>query len=416
MDGTTAPTIVIGAGLAAVTAAETLRDAGYDGPLVLIGKEEHQPYLRPPLSKGLLLGTEDEESIRLRAPEWYERRAVELRLGSPVLVIDRAERLVHVRGSDALRYDRLLIATGASPCSLPVPGADLHGVHLLRTLDDTRRLQAALVEDAGAASRRLVVVGSGWIGMEIAAAARTLGADVTVVGIEQVPLSAAIGPELGGVFLRRHQRAGVRFHLGETIAAIRERDGRAAGVVLGSGEEVPADLVLVAVGVRPADDVARLAGLTVDNGIRVGDGLRTNDPFVWAAGDVANVYRPELGRAERLEHWANAIATGRAAGRSMLHLPARLDEPPYFYTDQFDLGMEYWGHPSLTAGAELVVRGDLAAEAFVAFWVQPAGGGAVRVVAGMQVNVWDAQQEVTELIRSREPVHVDELRARGRAA
>lgn len=411
-----APTIMIGAGLAAVTAAETLRDEGYDGPLVLIGREEHQPYLRPPLSKGLLLGSEDEESIRLRTPEWYERRGVELRLGTEVVAIDRAERLVHARGSGALRYDGLLLATGASPRSLPVPGAALPGVHLLRTLDDTRRLQAALVADAGAAARRLVVVGSGWIGMEIAAAARTLGAEVTVVGIERVPLSAAIGAELGTVFLRRHQRAGVSFRLGETTAAILERKGRAAGVVLGSGEEVPADLVLVAIGVRPADGVARLAGLTVDDGVRVGDGLRTNDPFVWAAGDVANVYRPELGRAVRLEHWANAIATGKVAGRSMLHLPARLDELPYFYTDQFDLGMEYWGHPSLTIGADLVLRGDPAAEAFVAFWVRPATGREVRVVAGMHVNVWDVQEEVTGLIRSGAPVPVDELAGSGRAA
>ncbi len=253
----TEPLIAIGAGLAAVTAAETLRDEGYDGPIVLIGREEHQPYLRPPLSKGLLLGTEDEESIRLRPPEWYEQKGVELRLGTEVVAVDRDERRVHVRGSDALRYDRLLLATGASPRSLPIPGADLAGVHLLRTLDDTRRLQSSLVADAGAPSRRLVVIGSGWIGMEIAAAARTLGADVTVIGIEQVPLSAAIGRELGEVFLRRHRRAGVRFRLGEHIVAIRGSGGRATGVLLGSGEEVPADLVLVAVHPWDIDGAAR---------------------------------------------------------------------------------------------------------------------------------------------------------------
>jgi 3-phenylpropionate/trans-cinnamate dioxygenase ferredoxin reductase component len=413
----TEPMVMIGAGLAAVTAAQTLRDEGYDGPIRLIGREPHQPYLRPPLSKGLLLGTEDEESIRLRAAEWYASNDVELLLGVPVVGIDRHARTLEVRGSAPVGYGRLLIATGASPRVLPVPGADLDGVLLLRTLDDTRRLQAALVADAGAEPRRLVVVGSGWIGMEIAAAARTLGAEVDVIGLEQVPLSAAIGPDIGGVFLRRQQRAGVRFHLGETVTAIIGDEGRASGVVLGSGQRLPADLVLVAVGVRPDDDLARQAGLTVDNGIRVGDGLRTNDPAIWAAGDVAAVYRPDLGRAERLEHWANAIATGKVAGRSMLHLPARLDELPYFYTDQFDLGMEYWGHPSLTTGAELVIRGDLAAESFVAFWVRPDDSGVVRVVAGMHVNVWDAQHEITALISSGTAVTAKQLAApQGKAA
>jgi len=411
------PTVLIGGGLAAVTAAETLRDEGYDGPIQLIGREAHEPYLRPPLSKGLLLGTDDEESIRLRGADWYDCHDVELLLGAEVVGIGRREQLLDVRGRGPVPYGRLLIATGASPRALPIPGADLDGVLLLRTLDDTRRLQAALVEGAGADARRLVVVGSGWIGMEIAAAASTLGADVTVVGLEQVPLSGALGRDIGGVFLNRHRRAGVRFRLGETVTAIAGTDGRASGVVLGSGEQVPADLVLVAVGVRPEDDLARRAGLTVDNGIRVGDSLRTNDPAIWAAGDVAAVYRPDIGRVERLEHWANAIATGKVAARSMLHLPARLDELPYFYTDQFDLGMEYWGHPSLTVGAELVIRGDLDSGAFVGFWLRPDDLGTVRVVAGMHVNVWNAQHELTELIRSGAAVSAEQLVASpGKAA
>jgi NADPH-dependent 2,4-dienoyl-CoA reductase/sulfur reductase-like enzyme len=209
----------------------------------------------------------------------------------------------------------------------------------------------------------------------------------------------------------------VEFLLGETVTAVVGTEGRASGVLLGSGERLPADLVLIAVGVLPDDDLARQAGLTVDNGIRVGDGLRTNDPAIWAAGDVAAVYRPDLGRVERLEHWANAIATGKVAARSMLQLPARLDALPYFYTDQFDLGMEYWGHPSLTTGAELVVRGDLESEAFVAFWVRPDDAGDVRVVAGMHVNVWDAQHEITALIESGTPVSTEQLAApRGKAA
>jgi NADPH-dependent 2,4-dienoyl-CoA reductase/sulfur reductase-like enzyme len=285
-------------------------------------------------------------------------------------------------------------------------------VHLLRTLDDSRRLQSALLADPGAEPRRLVVIGSGWIGMEVAAVARTLGADVTVVGLEAVPLSAAVGAEIGTVFRRRHERAGVRFRAGQTAVAVVGERGRAAGVILASGETVRADVVLVAIGVAPNSAVGRQAGLPAGNGLRVGGDLRTEDPAVWAAGDVAEVHRQELGRGERLEHWANAIATGRAAARSMLGLPGARQEVPYFYTDQFDLGMEYWGHPSLTAGATLVLRGDPASEAFVAFWVQQEAGGGGRVVAGMHVNVWEAQEEITALVEAQAVVPIEALRGR----
>lgn len=392
--------VIAGAGLAAVTTAETLRDEGFSGPIRLIERETHLPYLRPPLSKGLLAGTEDEESIWIKSEEWYGQQGVELLLGREVTGVDPRQRVVRCGGAGAVPYGRLMLATGSSPRRLRIPGADLPGVHLLRTLDDSRRLQSALLAEAGAAARRLVVVGSGWIGMEVAAVARALGADVTVVGVEPVPLTAAVGSEVGRVFQHRHQRAGVRFRLGQSVQAVTEQRGRAAGVMLASGESVPADLVLVAVGVAPNVGLGREAGLGVDGGIRVGDGLRTTDPNIWAAGDVAEVYRSQLGRTERLEHWANAIATGREAARSMLGLPAREQELPYFYTDQFDLGMEYWGHPSLTRGATLVLRGDPAAEAFVAFWLRPVGEGRGRVVAGMHVNVWDAQPEITAAITS----------------
>ncbi|MDH2443370.1 FAD-dependent oxidoreductase [Amnibacterium sp. CER49] len=407
MDG---PVVMVGAGLAAVTAAETLRDEGFGGPIRLIERERQLPYLRPPLSKGLLGGSEDEDTIRIQPPEWYDQQGIELLLGREAVVLDRARRVVELGDGSAVPYGRLLLATGSSPRRLPIPNADLPGVHLLRTLDDSRRLQAALVADPGAEPRRLVVVGSGWIGMEVAAVARTSGADVTVVGLETVPLSAAVGREIGDVFRRRHERAGVRFRPGQTAAAVVARDGRAAGVLLGSGETLPADVVLVAVGVAPNTALGMQAGLDSGNGLRVGGDLTTNDPAIWAAGDVAEVHRPRLGRGERLEHWANAIATGRAAARSMLGLGAGEQETPYFYTDQFDLGMEWWGHPSLAAGASLVVRGDLASEAFVAFLVQPEPAGGARVVAGLHVNVWDAADEIRSLVEAEAVLPVEALR------
>jgi NADPH-dependent 2,4-dienoyl-CoA reductase/sulfur reductase-like enzyme len=409
-------TVIIGAGLAGATAAETLRAEGYSGRITIIGQEAHEPYLRPPLSKGFLGGAEGDDALVVKPSAWYGEQSVELRLGVRVVDIDRERRLVRCADGESLPYDRLLLATGASSRRLPLSGVDLPGVYSLRTVGDSRRLQEALKADASGAPRRLVLIGSGWIGMEVAATARTLGADVTVVGPDEIPLSAAIGPELGAVFQQRHEEAGVRFRMREQIASIVGSAGRAAAVVLHSGERVPADAVVVAVGAEPNVELALRSGLAVDRGIRVGDSLRTTDPHIWAAGDVANVYQPELGRYQRFEHWANAIATGKRVARSMLGLPLGAEEIPYFYTDQFDLGMEYWGQPSLAAAARLVVRGDPASGAFVAFWVTRDTATSGTVVAGMHVNVWDAPEEIRELIGSRRRVELDALAAPVRAA
>jgi 3-phenylpropionate/trans-cinnamate dioxygenase ferredoxin reductase component len=399
--------VIVGAGLAAATAAETLRAEGFDGPLTMIGAEEHLPYLRPPLSKGYLAGSDGEDALVIQPAAWYQEHDVEVRTGVTALRIDREQQVVECSDGRSVPYDRLLIATGASSRRIPLPGADLPGVIMLRTVEESRLLQAALTD--GTDPRRLVLIGSGWIGMEVAATARTRGAEVTVVGIESVPLSAAIGPELGSLFLRRHRQAGVRFELEQTTSRILAADGRAAGVELGSGVRIDADTVVIAVGAAPNVDLASEAGLEVGNGVVVDDGLRTSDPRIWAAGDVANAYRSVLGEPQRFEHWANAIATGRRAARSMLGLPLGAEETPYFYTDQFDLGMEYWGYPSLTADARLVLRGDPASGAVVAFWVGQTGDAAGTVVAAMHVNVWDAQAELEQLVTSRRPVDVAEL-------
>ncbi len=399
--------VIVGAGLAAATAAETLREEGFDGPVTMIGAEEHLPYLRPPLSKGYLAGTEGEDALVIQPASWYQEHDVEVRTGVTVLRIDREHQVLACSDGGSVPYDRLLIATGASSRRIPLPGADLPGVLLLRTVEESRRLQAALAD--GPSPKRLVLIGSGWIGMEVAATARSRGAEVTVVGIESVPLSAAIGPELGALFLRRHRQAGVRFELEQTTSRILAADGRAAGVELGSGTRIDADTVVIAVGAVPNVDLAAEAGLEVANGVVVDDGLRTSDPRIWAAGDVANALRGRLGEPQRFEHWANAIATGRRAARSMLGLPLGAEETPYFYTDQFDLGMEYWGYPSLTADARLVLRGDPDSGAVVAFWVAEEGDAAGTVVAAMHVNVWDAQAELEQLVTSGRPVDVAAL-------
>ena len=399
--------VIVGAGLAAATAAETLRAEGFDGPLTMIGAEEHLPYLRPPLSKGYLAGTEGEDALVVQPPSWYREHDVEVRTGVTALRLDREEQVVTCSDGSSVPYDRLLIATGASSRRIPLPGSDLPGVVMLRTVEESRRLQEAL---RGAPEpARVVLIGSGWIGMEVAATARSRGAEVTVVGIESVPLSAAIGPELGSLFLRRHRQAGVRFELEQTTSRILAADGRAAGVELGSGARIDADLVVIAVGAVPNVELATEAGLEVHNGVVVDDGLRTSDPRIWAAGDVANAFRAVLGEPQRFEHWANAIATGRRAARSMLGLPLGAEETPYFYTDQFDLGMEYWGYPSLTADARLVLRGDPDSGAVVAFWVGRSGEAEGTVVAAMHVNVWDAQAELEQLVTSRRPVDVATL-------
>lgn len=401
--------VIVGGGLAAATAAETLRTEGFDGPVTMLGAEEHLPYLRPPLSKGYLAGTDGEDALVVQPPSWYAEHDVEVRTGVRAVRIDRQQQLVVCSDGRSVPYDRLLIATGASSRRIPLAGADLPGVLLLRTVEESRRLQEALRGDPAPA--RLVLIGSGWIGMEVAATARARGAEVTVVGIEAVPLSAAIGPELGALFLRRHRQAGVRFELEQTTSRILAADGRAAGVELGSGARIDADVVVIAVGAVPNVELAAEAGLEVANGVVVDDGLRTSDPRIWAAGDVANAFRARLGEPQRFEHWANAIATGRRAARSMLGLPLGAEETPYFYTDQFDLGMEYWGYPSLTADARLVLRGDPDSGSVVAFWIGGSGDAEGTVVAAMHVNVWDAQAELEQLVTSRRPVDAAALAA-----
>ncbi len=385
--------VIIGASLAGAKAAETLREDGFDGTIVLLGTEPERPYERPPLSKGYLLGKADKSSLYVHEEHWYGGHQVDLRLGVTALGIDRAARRVSLDNGGEVGYDRLLITTGAYPRVLQVPGGDLDGVHYLRTTAESEALATALVPVPGEETR-VVIVGGGWIGLEVAAAAREKGCAVTVLEPEPTPLHRQIGPELGERFADLHRAHGVEFRLGDSARELRGQDGRVTAVLTADGAELPADVVVVAIGAVPNVALAEAAGLEVGNGVLVDAALRTSDPDIFAAGDVASVDHPLLGRRVRVEHWANALHGGPAAARSMLGQPVSYDRVPYFFSDQYDLGMECSGLPEPGHYDEVVYRGDPAALEFIAFWLS---GGAV--VAGMNVNVWDVTDDIQALIR-----------------
>jgi len=422
--------VIVGGGLTGATAAKTLREEGFDGRLTLLGAERHHPYLRPPLSKGFLAGTEERSSIDVIEPGWYPEHGVDLRLGTRAVAIDREAALVRLDDGETLAYDALLLATGSTPRRLPIPGAELDGVLTLRTVDDSEAIHRRIASGAA----RVVLIGSGWIGMEVAATARTLGNEVTILERDPVPLAAALGDELGGYLADLHRRNGVTIRTSVSVEAIVGEGsatgvagggpsaagktgqageapgghGTATGVRLADGEIVPADVVIVGVGAVPVVDLATSAGLEVDGGVLVDAALRTSDPRIFAAGDIAAAWHPIAGLRLRSEHWANAITGGAVAARAMLGRPAAHDAIPYFYTDQFDLGMEYAGFAPLTRDARVVYRGDPASGAFIAFWLL-----GERVVAGMNVNTWDVTEAIQSLVRSGAPVDLRALQDEG---
>ena len=370
---------VVGGGLAAAKAIEELRAQGCRDSITLVGSEPDLPYERPPLSKGLLLGSDRPESVFVHDRQWYDEQEVELRLGAPVTDIDLGLRRIQVGGA-SLPYDRLLIATGAVPRRLPVLDTTGLEVVYLRRLEDALTLKDNL---AG----RVLIVGAGWIGLEVAAAARQAGADVTVVESARLPLLGALGPELGSLFADLHRGHGVDLRTATSVAAV---DG--GTVVLSDGSRLQPDLVVAGIGAAPDDRLAARAGLATDNGVLADARLRTSDPAVHTAGDVANHDHPALGRI-RVEHWDNAIQQGRHAARSLLGDDAPYIRLPYFFTDQYDLGMEYVGH--VAGDAELVVRGDLRFRVVTAFWIRDD-----TVVAGMHVNDWDAIEPIRRIVGS----------------
>jgi 3-phenylpropionate/trans-cinnamate dioxygenase ferredoxin reductase subunit len=387
--------VIVGAGMAGGKAAETLREEGFDGRVVLIGSEPERPYERPPLSKDYLRGESERAAVYLQEDaSWYEQHEIELRASTSVDSLDVGERAVVLEGGERVDYDALLLATGAEPRRLTVPGADLEGVHVLRTLEDCDALRGVL--DRGG---RLVVVGAGWIGCEVAASARQRGMEVAVIEPQSVPLERVLGAELGAFYRDVHLDHGVVLGLGTGVEAI-EGAGRVERVRASDGETFEADAVLIGVGVTPR---TALAGgvLDVDDGILVDAGLRTSVEGVFAAGDVASQDHPLLGRL-RVEHWANALEQGPAAARAMLGQDVSYDRVPYFFSDQYDVGMEYAGHSR--PDDDVVFRGDPATREFVAFWLRDG-----RVAAGMNVNVWDVNEHIQALVRSGMTVDVARL-------
>jgi 3-phenylpropionate/trans-cinnamate dioxygenase ferredoxin reductase subunit len=393
----TEPFVIVGGGLAGAKAAETLRGEGYEGPLVLVAAEPENPYERPPLSKGYLLGTAEREKARVHDAGWYPAKDVDLRTGVRATGLDPAGHRLTLDTGEELAFTKLLLATGSSARRLPVPGADLDGVRYLRTLVDSDRLLA----DLSGGGRNVVVVGGGWIGLEVAAAARSYGNTVTIVEPQPTPLHAVLGAEMGEVFARLHRGHGVDLRTGTGVREFRGA-GTVASVVTDGGGELPADVVVVGVGAVPNTDLAASAGLDVDNGVVTDAALRTSAPDVFAAGDVAAAFHPLYGRHVRVEHWANALNQGPAAGRSMLGHDVTYERVPYFFTDQYDLGMEYSGLGG--RGDTVVCRGNPDSGEFIAFWT--ADG---RVTAGMNVNVWDVTEPIQELIRSQRQVEPDRL-------
>ena len=391
--------VIVGASMAGAKAAETLREEGFGGSIVLLGEEQERPYERPPLSKGYLLGKDEKSSIYVHEQAWYAEHDVDLRLGVTATGLDIGSRQVTLAGGGTVGYDRLLLATGAAPRRLSVPGADLEGVVYLRRVGDSEHLSAAL-----RGGGRVVIVGAGWIGLEVAAAAREFGCEVTVVEPEAGALNRHVGPELGKMFTDLHREHGVVFRFGESVTELRGSGGKVTTVSTSAGAEVDAELVVVGIGAVPATRLAADAGLDVANGVIADAGLRTSAHEVFAAGDVANAFHPLYGKHIRVEHWANALNGGPAAARSMLGRGVSYDAVPYFFSDQYDLGMETAGLPEPGSYDQVVYRGDREAREFIAFWLS---GGAV--VAGMNVNVWDVTDDIQALIRARRPIDVARL-------
>jgi 3-phenylpropionate/trans-cinnamate dioxygenase ferredoxin reductase component len=382
--------VIVGGGLAAATAAEELRERGYDGDVDLVTQEAHRPYQRPPLSKEYLTGSGSRDDV-FAHPEGWEA-AHDVALHTDVTARRIGDHVVELSDGAELPFDRLVLATGSQPRRLEVPGAAARGVRTFRTLDDADALRATL----SGGGHRVVLIGAGWIGLELAAAARGDDNEVTVVAHGREPLASAIGEDMGAMFRELHEAHGVRFRMESEVDAIEaSADGVVAGVRAGDAL-IQADLVLVGIGAAPDTALAATAGLDIDGGILTDERLVTSDPDIVAAGDVANPWHPVLGARLRSEHWANAIAGGKVAASSVLGGDAVLDDIPYFYSDQYNLGMEYSGYGPLARDAELVIRGDRASRELIAFWV--AGD---RVVAGMNVNVWDVNEQVQRLIRDR---------------
>lgn len=388
--------VIAGASLAGAKAAETLRAEGFGGRVVLIGEEAVRPYERPPLSKAYLRGEVGFETAAVHPETFYEEHDIELLTSTTVTSIDPLAKQVGLDPGGRLSYDQLLLATGSTPSHMTIPGSDLDGIRYLRSLASCDVLREALIR-----AERVVVVGAGWIGSEVAASARQLGTEVALVEAAHVPLERVLGTEVGAMFRDLHAEHGVELHMGVGVEAFRGSDA-VEEVVLADGSVVAGDLVVVGVGVTPRTELATSASLLIDNGVVVDEYLATSAPGIWAAGDVANAYHPVFATRIRLEHWSAALNQGPLVAKNMLGGKFAYDKIPYFFSDQYDLGLEYNGFAA--NWDQVVYRGDRERREVIVFWLDHG-----RVVAGMNVNVWDVADQIAALVRSKASVDPKQL-------
>jgi 3-phenylpropionate/trans-cinnamate dioxygenase ferredoxin reductase subunit len=388
--------VIVGASLSGAAAAAELRKQGFDGRIVLVGEEAERPYERPALSKAYLRGATERTQLDVRQPTFYAERAIELRTSTRATALDTTSRAVALDDGSRLRYDRLLLATGASPRRLAIPGGDLGGVHYLRTVGD-----AEAIREAARTARRGAIIGGGWIGAEVAASLRQLGRPVAMIAPSSVPLERVLGTEIGTVYRDLHAEHGVELVMNQRVAAFQGRTA-VEGIVTTDGTRLEADLVVVGVGAQPCIRLAAEAGLDVGDGILVDEFLESSAPGIFAAGDVAAAWHPLLAARIRVEHWDNARRQGPAAARNMLGKADAYVRIPYFYSDQFDLSMEYTGYAP--AWDRVVFRGQPASRAFIAFWLKDG-----RVVAGMNANVWQVSDAIAALVASKRRVDLRRL-------
>jgi 3-phenylpropionate/trans-cinnamate dioxygenase ferredoxin reductase component len=393
MADTPSSVVIVGAGLAGAKTAEALREAGYAGPVTLLGTENELPYERPPLSKDYLAGKAEFDAAVVHPQEWYAEHDVDLRRGTEVVAVHPAAHEVELADGSRLPYGALVLATGSEARRLPIPGAE--AALTLRTHADSDTIRATF-----GAGKRLVIVGGGWIGLEVAAAARDKGTEVTLLESAELPLLGVLGREMATVFAELHREHGVDLRLGVNIEQI-----DADRVRLSDGTEIEADAVLLGVGVRPRTELASSAALDIDNGVLVDASLRTSNPDIFAVGDIANHDHPALGHRVRVEHWATALNQPKTAVAALLGGEDVYDRLPYFFSDQYDLGMEYVGYAAPGGYARVLVRGDLGKREFVAFWLD----GQDHILAAMNVNVWDVPDEVRPLIANGTVVDPDKL-------
>jgi 3-phenylpropionate/trans-cinnamate dioxygenase ferredoxin reductase subunit len=391
--------IIVGGGMAGSFAAQTLREEGFDGKITLLGQEPNAPYERPPLSKDYLQGKADRDSIFVHPEPWYAEHAVDLSLGTPVTSLDPASRTVSTAAGAQLSYDKLLLATGSKPRRLGVRGADLDGLYYLRNVEDSERLKIEFAQ-----AKRVAIIGAGWIGLETAAAARAAGLDVTLLVSGDMPLEHVLGPEVAPIFAQLHRSHGVDLRYRTTAVELTGRRGKATGVVLSDGTRIDADMIIVGIGALPRTELAAGAGLKIDNGIIVDEHLRTSDPDIFAAGDIAHAYNPRLGRHIRVEHWAHARRQGVIAAKAMLGQDGVDVRPSYFFTDQYDLSMEYTGDIGLAGYDRVVFRRYADSRQVIVFWLYEQ-----RTQAGMNINIWDVADDIERLILSARRIDADDL-------